>query len=237
MERMRKQISRDLINYFKDLKWPEELNDLLFIASISVKLEVRDRIERAARAKCDSDPGPRTRAICDAIGEQQEARARAQCHEYGRRPFIYNSARDICSMAEFQTFIRESRLLFIDPLKTTLYTRTPHTGLGILYYLGELIAAQNYSAHPYEPKVLIGTSAGLRTVPLFVVRRGVAVPGEAAVHVYHRGEAFFIPRPDLGSIDEARSLQVLDFVAQVISAVTLDKNIPKISTIGLVANR
>jgi hypothetical protein len=30
---------------------------------------------------------------------------------------------------------------------------------------------------------------------------------------------------------------VLDFVAQVISAVTTSKDIPKISTIGLVANR
>src|ERR1700730_14340993 len=140
-------------------------------------------------------------------------------------------------MARFQIFIRRSRLLYIDPLGRKHYTYTSHTALGILYYLGELIAAQTYSAKSSDPKVLIGTAAGLRPVPLFLVRRGVAVPGEAAVHVYHRGEAFFIPRPELGAIDEARSMQVLDFVAQVISAVTTDKDIPKISTIGLVATR
>jgi hypothetical protein len=74
-------------------------------------------------------------------------------------------------------------------------------------------------------------------VPLFVVRRGVAAPGEAAVHVYHRGEPFFIPRPELGAVDEARSLQVLDFVSQVISAQITDDNIPKVSAIGLVTTR
>jgi hypothetical protein len=234
---MREPISPVLIKYFKDLKWPEELTDLLFIASISVRPEVYNRIVRAAEAKCADDSSPRTRRLCEAIHDQEAELSAARCFEYPERGFIYNSAREICSMARFQIFIRRSRLLYIDPLGRKHYTYTPHTALGILYYLGELIAAQNYSAKQYDPKVLIGTAEGIRPVPLFVVRRGVAVPGEAAVHVYHRGEPFFIPRPELGTVDEARSMQVLDFVSQVISAVTTGKDIPKISAIGLVATR
>jgi hypothetical protein len=237
MNKLRQPIPFKLIKYFEDLKWPEELTDILFIASINVRLEVRDQIERRARAMCDAPSDSRTTQICDSLGRLKAEYEAARCHPYERRPFIYNSARDICSMAQFQGFIRMSRLLYIHPLESKLYTCKPHTTLGILYYLGELIAAQNYSAKPYEPTVLVGTSEGLRTVPLFVVRRGVAVPGEAAVHVYHRGEPFFIPRPELGTVDEARSMQVLDFVSQVISAQTTSDDIPKINTIGLVAAR
>jgi hypothetical protein len=78
----------------------------------------------------------------------------------------------------------------------------------MLYYLGELIAAQNYSPKPYMPMTLVTTSEGRRLVPLFEIRRGIAAPGEAAVHVYDKW-----PRLagvlDLGERERAKAASVL----------------------------
>jgi hypothetical protein len=73
-----------------------------------------------------------------------------------------------------------------------------------------------------------------RPVPLFVVRRAGAVPGPAAVSVSYDGELFYIPKPALGSVDEARSLQELDFVNQVITMVTTKTDLPESNTATLV---
>jgi hypothetical protein len=236
MGRMRQPIKLELIQYFVNLGWPEELMELLFIASVKVKPEVRDWIERTATAKCTAPPDePRTQQICAAIGQLITERQLAGCYERDDRALIFNSARNICSMAKFQTFLRMSRLLRIRALKRQYFDYVPHTALGMLYYLGELVAAQNYSERPYLPHVLVGTStAGDIVVPLFVVRRGLPAPRDSAVRVNYNGEIFYIPQPDLGAADEARSLQVLDFVSQVISAHTIDKDIPKISTISTI---
>ena len=236
MERMRQPIERKLIDYFVNLGWPEELTELLFIASVKIKPEVRDWIERAAIAKCAAPPDERTKQICAAIDQLITERQLAGCYERDDRASIFNSARNICSMAKFQTFLRMSRLLRIRALKRQhFFDYVPHTALGMLYYLGELVAAQNYSERPYLPRVLVGTSTvGDIVVPLFVVRRGLPAPGESVVRVNYNGEIFYIPQPDLGAADEARSLQVLDFVSQVISAQTIDKDIPKISTISTI---
>jgi hypothetical protein len=74
-------------------------------------------------------------------------------------------------------------------------------------------------------------------VPLFVVRAGVPATGEAAVRVNYNGMPFYIPRPALGSEDEARSMQVLDFVSQVIAAQTTAGDLPKANTVGIVVNQ
>jgi hypothetical protein len=235
MDRMRKPIKPELIRYFHDsLGWPQELMELLFIAQVKVKPGVRDWIERTAIAKCAGPPDePRTEQICAAIRQVTNERQLAGCYERPDGGLIFNSARNICKMAKFQIFIRMSRLLRIDIFRR--FEIVPHTSLGMLYYLGELIAAQNYSESPYMPRVLFGTStAGDILVPLFVVRHGLHPPGVSAVHVSYHGEIFYIPQPNLGAADEARSLQVLDFVSQVISAQTLDKNIPRINAITTV---
>jgi hypothetical protein len=237
MARMRQPIKVKLIQYFVDLGWPEELTELLFIASVKVRPEVRGSIERAAIAKCNAPPDEsRTEKICEAIRRLITERQLAGCYERDDSAIIFNSARDICKMAKFQIFLRSSRLLRIRALKQQRYfDYVPHTALGMLYYLGELVAAQNYSERPYVPGVLVGTSTvGDIVVPLFVVRRGLPAPGESAVRVNYNGEIFYIPQPDLGAVDEARSLQVLDFVSQVISAQTVDGDIPKISTISTI---
>jgi hypothetical protein len=234
MERMRTQIDRKLIDYFVGLGWPEELTELLFIHSVTVKPEIRNSIEGRAAARCDTPSDERTQRICESIGELIAEREAAACFKYDDRALIFNSGREVCSMAELQIFLRKARLLRIRALKNQYFGYTPHTALGMLYYLGELIAAQNYSEKPYLPRVLVGTAGGYAVVPLFVVRRGLPAPGESAVRVNYDGEIFYIPQPDLGAADEARSLQVLDFVSQVISAQTVDKDIPKISTISTI---
>jgi hypothetical protein len=128
-------------------------------------------------------------------------------------------------MITFQTFIRKLRLLNMSlPFR-------PRTAQGILYFLGELIAAQNYSVKPYIPTIYVEGPDGHRhLVPLFVVRRGVPAPGTEAVMVFYRGEPFYIPRPLLGDINEARSMQVLDLVSQAIAAATAKGDLPKTST-------
>jgi hypothetical protein len=81
-------------------------------------------------------------------------------------------------MTRFQTLERQLRLLNIHLPFTT------RTGQGILYYLGELIAAQNYSAHPFTPEIFMETPDGQRhTIPLFEVKRGIPGQGAAAVAV------------------------------------------------------
>ena len=236
MTRMRAPISYKLIRYFEDLKWPEELTELLFIASIKVKSDVYKRIVHASKAECERRKDDRTARICDAIDRQQAEADAAHCYHYDDRGVIFNTARNICDMAMLQIFLRRARLLYIRSLDQRIFTVVPRTALGMLYYLGELVAAQNYSDKPYTPEVLIGTSEGLRPVLLFEVRRGISVAGAAVVTNYG-GETFYIPRPELGSVDEARTMQVLDFVSQVISIQTQDKDIPKISAISVVGGR
>jgi hypothetical protein len=140
-------------------------------------------------------------------------------------------------MKHFQMVLRMYRLHRLDATRLPLKYR-PRSPQEILYYLGELVAAQNYSTHPYCPTVYVGEAGGggtrRRLVPLFVVRRAGAVPGPAAVSISYNGEVFYIPKPDLGSADEARSLQVLDFVNQVMIMVTTKKDLPKSNTGTLV---
>src|SRR5262249_28054101 len=61
---LKKPISPGHMDFFVAQGWPEELMELLFIASVKVKPEVHDRIERTATAKCTDTPEePRTDKI------------------------------------------------------------------------------------------------------------------------------------------------------------------------------
>ncbi|QAU39030.1 hypothetical protein X265_16130 [Bradyrhizobium guangdongense] len=53
-------------------------------------------------------------------------------------------------MSKFQILLRTIRLVGL-----TNVSGTQRTLEGLFYYLGELIAAQNYSAQPYMPEVLL----------------------------------------------------------------------------------
>ncbi len=96
----------------------------------------------------------------------------------------------------------------------------------------------DYSTAQYTPRTIVNTSTGEHiSVPLIVVKRGVPAPAEAAVSVKYGPDVFYIPRPALGTYTEARSLQVLDFVTQVIAAQTSSKQLPTVNTLGVVVSR
>jgi hypothetical protein len=111
---------------------------------------------------------------------------------------VLHSGRDRCTMTTFQTAIAAAED------ETPFTTRT---GQGILSYLGELIAAQNYSAHRYTPELFIDAPDGRqRTVPLFEVRRGM--PGQGAGPLPYRttaGASTYPNRPSAPSMRRARS--------------------------------
>jgi hypothetical protein len=136
-------------------------------------------------------------------------------------------------MNRFQILLRRMRLIGYKN-----YHGSYRSAEGILYYLGELIAAQNYSAQPYEPKVLLNASDGHHhLMNLFVVRRGNPGAPLAAVQVNFNGEDFYIPRPQLGAIDEDRSLQVLDLAMTAIVLATSKDSLPKSSNVTLITPR
>lgn len=135
-------------------------------------------------------------------------------------------------MNRFQTVLRTIRLVRFP------YSGTRRTLEGLFYYLGELIAAQNYSAQPYIPEVLMQGPDGVhRTVKLLVVQRGSPGSGIAAVNVNFNGEDFFIPKPRVGALDEERSLQVLDLVSTALVMVTTKDSLPKANTVSLITVR
>jgi hypothetical protein len=106
------------------------------------------------------------------------------------------------------------------------------SALQMVQYLGDLIAAQHYIEAPFIPEVLIGRSTmegryEYVRAPLFEVRRDPAGLALAAVRVRHADGIYYVPRPDFGSVQEARSLQTMDLVLQSIRAATTKVDIPK----------
>jgi hypothetical protein len=241
IKNIQKPVDRRLIAYFEALSWPTELLQLMFVSNYTLTRDALLRIERNARSGCEDRRSPRTMALCRVLDENRaEYAARCSGGEYAELPPVVkllNTGRDYCDMAKFQIFLRMIRLLRIKPFQTPYLQYTTRSAQGMLYFLGELIAAQNYSTRPYTPTILIGTAEGRLPVPLFVVLRGLAAPGQAAVRVNYRGDTFFIPQPELGTATEARSLQVLDIVMQVIALQTTEGDLPKTNTIGLIAAR
>jgi hypothetical protein len=240
MTRLRKPVPADLVNHFHHLDWPDELVDLMLVRSVTLTQGQYSALLQRTKEMCDLGSTDRTVQICLQLKEDQLEFETEGCQimlEPEPTVTFLNTAREFCSMKKFQILLRIIRLqrFSSEKILPRADTRSPQD---ILYYLGELIAAQNYSTHPYCPMLYVGTPDGRRRlVPLFIVRRGGPVPGPAAVRVFYNGEMFYIPLPALGSLDEARSLQVLDFVSQVIAAVTISKDIPKSSTATLVLAR
>jgi len=181
-----------------------------------------------------AQPVGRAIEICGRLAEDQAAFVATGCQEFvesGPTITILNTARDFCSMNRFQKFVRQLRLLNLN------LPYVPRSAEGMLYWLGELIAAQNYSVHPYLPEIYMETPDGQRRlVPLFVVRRGPPVV-PPAVTVIYQGEIFYIPRPELGTIEEARSLEVLDLVWWAMVSATTKGDLPKSTAVTLVNAR
>jgi hypothetical protein len=229
--KMRLAVNPNLVDYFHRLSWPDEMVDLLLINSIVLSAPEWRRLVQTAQNKCNTDKSRRSEEICARLREDAAAdddcKARHLIMDGSR---ILNSAREFCTMNHFQYTLRLYRLLEIRK-----FPAIPRTPEGMLYFLGELIAAQNYSAQQYTPKLYISAEGTHRLVDLFVVQRGVSAT--AAVQVFLAGDGFFIPRPQFGSADEARSLQVLDLVSQAIVMATSKEDLPKTNAVSLVAVR
>jgi hypothetical protein len=230
---MQDPISEKLIQRFRDLKWPEEMVSLLLVHSLDMSKTEYAKLTRMVEAKCAAGDTPRTREICERLDEDRQEASVRGCSPVDTiepRVTILNTGREFCSMNRFQALLRMLRLLGI---KTTL--ARPRSPEGMLYYLGELIAAQNYSPQPYMPMTYVDAGGKRRLVKLFVVER--CVSATAAVQVTFNGESFCIPRPQLGTVEEERSLQVLDLVSSAIVMATSKESLPKTNSISLVSVR
>jgi hypothetical protein len=234
MEEMQTNVEWKLIKHFIDLKYPKELLQLVFVQEYTLPQTLYHKIVHDAESRCAHSPSS---DFCERIAQDLAAYEEKRCRELervepGPTITIPNTGRHFCSMTRFQTFVRQLIVLNLDfkpPLLRYLVRRTPE---GMLYWLGELIAAQNYSVDPYLPQTFANTHTplGYKLVPLFEVRRGPPLLPPALAVAYH-GEIFYIPRPDFGAIDEARSLEVLDLVWYAITLNTGKDFLPKSSTV------
>jgi hypothetical protein len=230
---MQEPISQKLIQRFHDLKWPEEMVSLLLLHSVDMSKAEYAKLMSAAESKCASDGSQRTLEICQRLDEDRQEAAARNCTDVetvGSRVTILNTGREYCSMNRFQALLRTQRLL--GSKRSLARPRSPE---GMLYYLGELIAAQNYSPEPYTPMTYVEAGGKRRLVKLFVVER--CVSATAAVQVTFTGESFCIPRPQLGTVEEERSLQVLDLVSSAIVMATSKDSLPKTNSISLLSVR
>jgi hypothetical protein len=236
IQAIQRPIAPKLAQYFYDLKWPKELVDLMLVQSHIIKRGDFARIEAEVKTRCANRVDQRTREICQQLDDDLDAFNAQGCQEfpYNKAEITFlNTAREFCSMNTYQRFLRKARLIELNVIPSKLRSIQ-----GMLYYLGELIAAQNYSVHPYTPAIFVETPDGhRRLVPLFEVRRGVPGAGQAAVEVLYEGDIFYIPKPAFGTIDEARSLQVLDLLSIALALQTTKDELPKSSTVTLIPAR
>jgi hypothetical protein len=232
---IRAPMDKNIMAHFVSENWPEELRERILIHGITLSVAEYWHILRTAEQKC-GETDQRTVELCGQIRADEQASVDWNCEPVRAPPTgvsLINSAREFCPMNRFQILSRKMRLIGYKN-----YRGSYRSAEGILYYLGELIAAQNYSAQPYEPKVLLNAPDGHHhLMNLFVVRRGNPGAPLAAVQVNFNGEDFYIPRPQLGAIDEDRSLQVLDLALTAIVLSTSKESLPKSSNVTLITPR
>lgn len=109
----------------------------------------------------------------------------------------------------------------------SVFLRSPES---MIFYLGELIEAQNQATPPYTPMVIGGPDTDPKKVPLFRVLKGT--PGEnTAVSVSHEGETYYIPR---GKEKAGRSMSVLTLVKQLFAQQKSAKELQSTPTVRLI---
>lgn len=125
--------------------------------------------------------------------------------------------------------ISELNIKEIGEIRDELSLRSPE---GMIYFLGQLIAAQNYNplGLEHQPTIHVYKERGYRPVELFDVRIGASTSAVVSI-VDDEGQRFYIPKPDYGSPNEARSMSALSLISNVISLQTTESEIPKTSTL------
>ncbi len=229
---MREPIKQNIVDYFEREKWPKELVQLVLTHSITLTPGQFFDVVRRRQQRCALPPDDRSKEICAFI-EDDLAFYQTCPHRHDTSPVFFNTARERCAMTRYQIMARSLRLLEYRSAR-----RDNRSGEGILHYLGELIAAQLYSSQPYMPTVMLEASDQKHhLMRLFVIERGNPGAPVAAVQVNFNGEDFFVPRPQLGDIEEDRSLEVLDMAATAITLATNPESLPKSNNVNLVNTR
>jgi hypothetical protein len=227
-------LKQSVLQHFVDLHFEKELIQLIFIQEYVLPTRLLHKIEADVSVRCANQHDIRTEQFCEQLDRDRAGFIAEGCIPFlepSETRTILNTARNLCDIITFQIFERQLRFLRLNfPFKI-------RSAQAVLYYLGELIAAQNYSTHPYMPMIFTYVEGQRRLVPVFEVRRGLPIERQAAVVVPYNGEIFYIPKPELGAVTEARSLQVLDLVTQIITLATSKDALPKTSTVTLVPVR
>jgi hypothetical protein len=152
----------NVLQYFVDLHFEKELIQLIFIQEYTLPTRLLHKIEADVLLRCANRHDPRTEQFCEQLDRDRAGFIAEGCvhfFEPSETATILNTARNLCSMTTFQIFERQLRFLGLDlPFVPTAPGRIDPTARmiqlkirssqGVLYYLGELIAAQNYSTHP-----------------------------------------------------------------------------------------
>ncbi len=230
-------------SFYNDSDWPRELLDLIYTQNYSPSEQMVSFVDTARKSKCAAPTSTFQSRLCEIINEHI-ADFSSRCNdghfvdinirlrEFRDDPgMYYNTAANYCHFERFRIFREEAFLagrLCKGPHAACVPAK-PRSPLAMIGYLGELIAAQNYSDDPFTPRVLVGISVGstfrFDDAPLFVVRRGGPL-GIAAVAVEHEGTVYYIEKPEIGSPTAARSLQALDLVLQTVQAATHREDLP-----------
>ncbi len=234
--------------------WPGQLRDLLYIQKFEPSERVIGLIDSRRKSICQQPPTDREYRRCAKLREQIEeftiqcggdmhfVDAAVRIQQFRNDSGIYyNTASNYCHYNRFRIFLEEVRLTKLKTCSTaqpSCVREVRRSALDMIGYLGELIAAENYINAPFVPHVMIGTPVGSHfefvDVPLFEVRIG-APTGPTSVVILHEGVPYYIPRPDFGSPNEARSMQTLDLVLQTVQAATTREDVPKSSpTVGVI---
>jgi hypothetical protein len=244
MQRIRAPIKPEITQSFRDNpSWPRELLELVYVQSFAPSEQTIRLIDSVRKSRCSGTA--LLQSLCGPLNDQiAEFSRRCTSNHFNDIDFrinefrtdrgsYYNTAVNYCHYARFRIVLEEVRLAGLKPCKQPgpqCILSRERSPLDMIGYLGELIAAQNYIEEPFEPRLLIGRSVGTGRefvdVPLFVVQRGEPL-GNAAVAVRHDGATWYIPRPEFGARDEARSLQTLELVLQTVQAATSPDDLPK----------
>ena len=254
MEAIRKRIPPAVTRtFYSSTNWPRELLNLLYVQQIHMSPTLVRSIDDERKRICLRAGSERRNKLCNAL-DSSIAEFTRRCTDHfvdgGVRfrelsndsGIYYNTAVNYCRYERFHILLNEMRLVGRDPCQSgkpslRCVPVTYRSALQMIAYLGELIAAQNFGDTPFTPMMFYGHSTepiGFEfvPVPIFVVRRGVGI--KAAVSVSHEGESYYIPQPDFGSREEARSLQTLYLVLQTVRAATHRRDLPKIPSFGIV---
>jgi hypothetical protein len=250
MVNIRKGIKGEITDtFFRNPVWPAQLRELLYIQNFQLSEQDISFIDTRRKSACMRPSGLVAAELCKLLAGQiddfNERCADSRYHfddlthridQFRLDPrMYYNTAVNYCHYNRFRILLEEVHLtapICFKPRQAGCIKIAQRSALDMIGYLGELIAAQNYISEPFMPLVAIGTSVGsnlkFEDVPLFEVRIGPP-GGPTSVLVMHEGLPYYVPRPDFGSLKEARSMQTLDLVLQTVQAATKREDVPKTS--------